>query len=28
VMLSAHCSNVGSAPGATGSEAPAPGWSK
>lgn len=28
VMLSAHCSNVGSAPGVTGSEAPVPGWSK
>jgi hypothetical protein len=27
-MLSAHCSNVGSAPGVTGSEAPVPGWSK
>ena len=28
VMLSAHCSNVGSAPGVTGSDAPVPGWSK
>ena len=28
VMLSAHCSRVGSAPGVTGSEAPVPGWSK
>jgi hypothetical protein len=28
VMLSAHCSNVGSAPGETGSDAPVPGWSK
>jgi len=28
VMLSAHCSKVGSAPGSTGSDAPVPGWSK
>jgi hypothetical protein len=28
VMLSAHCSKVGSAPGVTESEAPVPGWSK
>jgi hypothetical protein len=28
VMLSAHCSKVGSAPGSTGSETPVPGWSK
>ena len=28
VMLSAHCSKVGIAPGSTGSEAPLPGWSK
>ena len=28
VMLSAHCSKVGSAPGVTGSDAPVPGWSK
>jgi hypothetical protein len=28
VMLSAHCSKVGSAPGMTGSDAPVPGWSK
>ena len=28
VMLSAHCSMVGSAPGVTGSDAPVPGWSK
>ena len=27
-MLSAHCSNVVSAPGVTGSDAPVPGWSK
>jgi len=27
-MLSAHCSNVGNAPGSTGSDAPVPGWSK
>src|ERR1700742_1394636 len=28
VMLSAHCSKVGNAPGSTGSDAPVPGWSK
>ena len=28
VMLSAHCSKVGMAPGVTGSEHPVPGWSK
>ena len=28
VMLSAHCSMVGSASGVTGSDAPVPGWSK
>jgi hypothetical protein len=28
VMLSAHCSKVGIAPGVTGSDAPVPGWSK
>jgi len=28
VMLSAHCSKVGSAPGVTGSDAPVPGWSR
>ena len=28
VMLSAHCSNVGSAPDVTGSDDPVPGWSK
>ena len=28
VMLSAHCSKVGSASGVTGSDAPVPGWSK
>jgi hypothetical protein len=28
VVLSAHCSKVGSAPGVTGSDAPVPGWSK
>ena len=28
VMLSAHCSNVGSAPGVMGSDAPVPGWSR
>ena len=28
VMLSAHCSKVGNAPGVTGSDAPVPGWSK
>jgi len=27
-MLSANCSNVGSAPEVTGSDAPVPGWSK
>jgi hypothetical protein len=28
VILSAHCSKFGSAPGVTGSDAPLPGWSK
>ena len=28
LMLSAHCSKVGSAPGVMGSDAPVPGWSK
>jgi hypothetical protein len=28
VMLSAHCSMLGIAPGVTGSDAPVPGWSK
>jgi hypothetical protein len=28
MMLSAHCSKFGIAPGVTGSDAPVPGWSK